>query len=324
MRTCLFAALLALCACASGNTSPPTPLPTLTETVPIDPTHPDRDQVGDLHYLGGIEIRSPDKRVGGFSSLKRQSGRLYAIVDEGDWAIIDPVEQNGRLVGAKVSQMGDLHDANGAVIEGSDKADAESLAPHRGGWLVGFEHRHRIDWYKSLAGRSQPSGLDPIEMFGNLAPNNGVETLATRDGRIFVCAERLPAEGAANCMIVGPHGREPVSIPPPGDGLDPKNAFPVDADWAADGTLYILIRSWSGGTDLRSAIVRRSPDGRLRTLAAFVKPLTVDNYEGLALRQEGGRTFLYMISDDNFKAYNEPAKPETWQRTLLMKFEVTG
>ena len=40
--------------------------------------------------------------------------------------------------------------------------------------------------------------------------------------------------------------------------------------------------------------------------------------------QLGGRTFLYMISDDNFKIYNEPDKPDTWQRTLLMKFEVNG
>ena len=324
MRTILIAALLALSACASTRLAPTPPLATPTVAVPIDPSQLERDRVGELRYLGGVEIKSTDKRVGGFSSLKRQGGRLFAIVDEGDWAIIDPVERNGRLIGAKVAQMGDLHGPNGEVIEGSDKADAESLAPYRGGWLVSFEHRHRIDWYKSLDGRPKPSGLDPVAMFGKLAPNNGVETLATRNGRIFVCAERLPNESGANCMIVGPHGREAVSIPEPGGGLDPRNAFPVDADWAADGTLYILIRSWSGGNDNRVAIVRRSPDGRLRTLAAFVKPLTTDNYEGLALREEGGKTYLYMNSDDNFKIYNTPDKADSWQRTLLMKFEVTG
>src|SRR3569833_1433982 len=99
MRILLVAALLALSACAPTRPAPPPPLPTATEPVPIDPTHPDRDRLGDLRYLGGVEIKSTDKRVGGYSSLKRQGGRLYAIVDEGDWAIIDRIEQNGRLVG---------------------------------------------------------------------------------------------------------------------------------------------------------------------------------------------------------------------------------
>ena len=72
------------------------------------------------------------------------------------------------------------------------------------------------------------------------------------------------------------------------------------------------------------AIVRRAPDGRLTTLASFVKPITTDNYEGLALREDNGRTFLYMISDDNFKVYDKPDDPANWQHTYLMKFEVAG
>ena len=45
----------------------------------------------------------------------------------------------------------------------------------------------------------------------------------------------------------------------------------------------------------------------------LLPPLSVDNFEGLAVREEGGRTFLYIVSDDNFSGS---------QRTLLMKFEV--
>jgi hypothetical protein len=98
----------------------------------------------------------------------------------------------------------------------------------------------------------------------------------------------------------------------------------VDADWGSDGTLYVLMRSWSGGRDNRAAVVARRPDGKSRTLALLVPPIQRDNYEGLAVREEGRRTFLYVISDDNFGEYDDPARPEERQRTLLLKFELVG
>lgn len=64
-------------------------------------------------------------------------------------------------------------------------------------------------------------------------------------------------------------------------------------------------------------IVQVALDGTRRELATLRPPLTVDNFEGLAVREEGAeanrRTFLYIVSDDNFSS---------GQRTLLMKFEV--
>ena len=47
-------------------------------------------------------------------------------------------------------------------------------------------------------------------------------------------------------------------------------------------------------------------------LARFGGSLTVDHYEGLAVRGDDlGRLLVYMISDDNFSGF---------QRTLLMQF----
>ena len=48
-------------------------------------------------------------------------------------------------------------------------------------------------------------------------------------------------------------------------------------------------------------------------IARLAPPLTVDNMEGIAIRREGGRTFVYLISDDNQSKV---------QRTLLLKFEL--
>ena len=38
-----------------------------------------------------------------------------------------------------------------------------------------------------------------------------------------------------------------------------------------------------------------------------------ENYEGAAVSVEGGRTFLWLVADDNFNV---------WQRSLLLQFEL--
>jgi hypothetical protein len=48
-----------------------------------------------------------------------------------------------------------------------------------------------------------------------------------------------------------------------------------------------------------------------KEVASFAPPVTTDNYEALSIGQEGGRTILWIASDDNFLQL---------QRTLLMKF----
>jgi hypothetical protein len=58
------------------------------------------------------------------------------------------------------------------------------------------------------------------------------------------------------------------------------------------------------------------PDRRVsgEVVGAVGVPLTVDNFEGVAVRTgDDGETLIYVISDDNFNPL---------QRTLLMLFEV--
>jgi hypothetical protein len=67
------------------------------------------------------------------------------------------------------------------------------------------------------------------------------------------------------------------------------------------------------------ARVPRDADGKpqgtatVQPLALLAPPLLVDNMEGLAVRTEGNRHFVYLVSDDNFNSV---------QKTLLMKFEI--
>ncbi|MEM8724486.1 MAG: esterase-like activity of phytase family protein, partial [Pseudomonadota bacterium] len=67
------------------------------------------------------------------------------------------------------------------------------------------------------------------------------------------------------------------------------------------------------GDGAGAEIVLDEPGEGRRALITLRPPLTVDNFEGLAVREQAGRTFLYIVSDDNFSLN---------QRSLLMKFEV--
>jgi hypothetical protein len=53
-----------------------------------------------------------------------------------------------------------------------------------------------------------------------------------------------------------------------------------------------------------------------REIARLERPLTIDNFEGIAARRgPAGETWIYLVSDDNYQVL---------QRTLLMKFELIG
>ena len=53
-------------------------------------------------------------------------------------------------------------------------------------------------------------------------------------------------------------------------------------------------------------------------------PLSVDNFEGLGVRQDSsGTTLLYLLSDDNGCSKQAGVIPPRFQRTLLLLFELT-
>src|SRR3546814_10899537 len=53
---------------------------------------------------------------------------------------------------------------------------------------------------------------------------------------------------------------------------------------------------------------------RARTIGRVPVPLA-EHYEGAAVSVEGGRTFLWLVADNNFNV---------WQRSLLLQFELAG
>lgn len=310
MRRLISLVIPVLAACATTGIADERPVQ--SAPVPLDTSDPSRTEVGRLRFLGGLHLTSSDPRFGGYSGLRWSRGRLFAVSDTGSWASFVPVERQDRLVALRAARLGDLHGLRGERLAGKADTDAEALAiDENGGWLVGFERNHRIWRYRSLAGHARLSKLDPIGILGPLSDNSGVEALAGSPAGLLVCAEREPGR-AANCQRVKGGRTTPVmaEAPPPLDGL---GGVPTDAGNTRKGKSYVLFRSYSEADGPGAAIVEMSPRGVSDTVAVFRPPLIVDNMEGLAIREKGGRTFVYLISDDNFSPL---------QRTLLLKFEL--
>ncbi|MEM7780114.1 MAG: esterase-like activity of phytase family protein [Pseudomonadota bacterium] len=285
--------------------------------VPLSEEEPELDRVGDLKYLGGLDIPRMDQNIGGLSGLRwdAESGRLLAITDDARWVWLDLQEDGYRLVGLEQIESGPLLGLNGEPLQGKEQGDSESLTQlGKGAWLIGFERNHRVLLYVALDGAAAETAIDAEATLGPLEENAGLETLVFGTRVELYCVERQAAAARSNCMRAETHSSEPepFSVEPPAE-LSARGGVPTDADVLGDDTLVVLFRSYSPAEGNAAAIATYSPDGTRREIATFLPPLTVDNFEGLAVREEEDRIFLYIVSDDNFSGS---------QRTLLMKFEL--
>lgn len=279
-------------------------------------------EVGELVFRGGVEI-APDKAgIGGISGLEWHDGQLHAVSDDGRWLILTPEDVAGRLVDVSAVTIGDLRDVNGGKLGSKTRGDAEAITRLASGeWLVAFEQEHRIGRYAALGEAAVGSEDGAAALLAGAEANGGIETLASYPGGLLACGEWVdPAR--PNCLRITPQGAQSFPLPAP-EGIAEVGGVPTDAACGANGTCYVLFRSYITGQGNRAAILALAPDGAVSTLAVLAPPLTLDNFEGLALREELGRTFFYLVSDDNFR--NCDTRPgDGCQRTLLMKFELKG
>lgn len=122
--------------------------------MPLDRNDPGRDAIGELAYLGGVQVQSEAGTFGGYSGLRLlPDGRLLAISDRGHWLAFRAVERQGRLVGVSEAVQGPLLDETGRPLA-YPHFDAEALEvveTAAGGLeiLIAFELHHRIWRYAS-------------------------------------------------------------------------------------------------------------------------------------------------------------------------------
>ena len=85
-----------------------------------------------------------------------------------------------------------------------------------------------------------------------------MEALAGDERSLFLCAERVFDFALPNCMRQSGGIITPASVRPP-DAIAALGGVPTDADRGADGTTYVLFRSYSPADGSGAAIVAFDP-----------------------------------------------------------------
>ena len=83
-----------------------------------------------------------------------------------------------------------------------------------------------------------------------------------------------------NCLRITDGGTQAFHLAAP-EGIAAAGGVPTDAACKADGTCYVLFRSFAKGEGNRAAIVALGPDNTATPLAVLAPPLRLDNFEGL-------------------------------------------
>lgn len=288
------------------------------ERVALDPSDPARRSLGALTYLGGVSLDSPDPAFGGFSALHVAGDRFTMLSDGGGIARFR-MDARGRVSGAHYA---DLPAGPGGLWDKRDR-DSEALAvdPATGRIWVAFERWNAIWRYAPGFARAEGQ-IRPAEMAG-WSRNGGPESLVRRaDGSFVVLSEsHFAADGS------GSSGRVFLGDPVAGArsyGFHlraPRGWLASDAAELPDGRMLVLLRRFAlaeRGFASRLLLIDRGairPGAvvRGRVIATLRRPLIHDNFEGIAVGREGGRTIVWLLSDDNQLFL---------QRTLLLKFRL--
>lgn len=295
-------------------------LPLTATPVPLAPRDPAVRDAGRLRYLGGVELQSTMETFGGLSGLAAgRDGWLLSVSDTGNWVAFRTVEKHGRLVGVTDGVIAPLLDETGSAAIVKKAGDAEAVVWEADGTaLVSFEQDHRIAVYPRIDParqgtlRSRATRVIRTPAASGWPDNGGGEALARlSDGALLWFAEDgQDAEGRSPVLRIAPDGAVSPLLykAPPG-------FRPTDAVEVTPGQVLIVNRRFTPIEGMSAVITRASvgPVMQGEVIARLVPPLTTDNMEGIAVVRAGGRTFVYLASDNNFAGY---------QRTLLLKFEL--
>lgn len=291
--------------------------------VALEPGNPGVARVGRLAFLNGFELSSDHPRFGGLSglSVSPDGKRLRAVSDRGYWVMAALThDSEDRLIALDSWRGAPLLTPAGKPT-GLYEHDAEGLArDSRGSFLVSFEGKHRI-WHYPTELNAPPKRVATPRDLRRAPVNGGLEGITVlSDGAILGITEKQANRDGSlkGWFMKARHAREFAYVP--ADGYSPTGVA------AAPGGDVLLLERSFGLLRMRVRIVRlpqerlrearRKPGTRVRgeVMADLQRPLSVDNFEGLALRRDrAGRVLLYVVSDNNFLPL---------QRTLLLQFRV--
>ena len=288
----------------------------------LDPADPARRRLGQLTWLGGVQLTSSNPAFGGFSSM-HVAGDHFTLLSDGGNIVRFRMDSRWRL-----SERGfaELPAGPGAGWLKEDR-DSESMTvdPATGESWVGFEAANAIWRYAPGFTRAEVHSAPPA--MADWPLNEGPEAMTRLpDGGFIVIAETRPwhrggkkGKGRAAIRFSG----DPAEHPRAGflfSYLPPKGYDPSDMAVLPDGRLLVLNRQFRVPFEFAAKLVVIDPaairPGALvqgREIATLARPLIHDNFEGLGITREGGATIIWVCSDDN---------QFVLQRSLLLKFRL--
>jgi hypothetical protein len=285
------------------------------------------DRHGPLTFLGGLEILSGNRNLGGLSGLivSDDGARMLAITDNALWVEGNIVsDAGGRPTNLRDVRISPMIGPNGIPLLDQNRGDTEAVTLDRraGKLLVSVERVHEIysfPWPFDGEARGQRVSL-PAEI-GNLRSNKGMEAIAAAStgplaGTLVIIAERGHDNAAdmPGFLIGGPR---------PGTFTVAREASYDATDLAMlpNGDALLLERRFTlrHGIGMRLRLLPASelvPGGRAVGTVLIEGGFTdqIDNMEGLAVHRDAeGNTVLTVVSDDNRSIL---------QRTLLLRFRL--
>jgi hypothetical protein len=279
-----------------------------------------RTEFDGLILLGAFELRSSHPHFGGVSGLSiGADGGLYAVSDRGYWLSARMRHDNeGALVDLLDWQIKPILTPERTPTDGL-LTDAEALArAPDGSFIVGFEQTHRL-WRYLPPPMTFDSPAQPIPAPRDLAKaprNGGLECVAVLpNGEVFTIAEELQnKDGSFKGWLIDDQQTVELSYLP-SDGFRASDcaALPNGDVIVLERQLSIFLAFSARLKLVRAASIRPHAVLNGEDLLRLDPPLRLDNFEGVAVREDAAGTLIYLISDNNFQPF---------QSTLLLQFRL--
>lgn len=272
---------------------------------------------GALHFVRGWQLTSPHSRFGGFSAVARIGPDGLLLVGDNGYATRLKLERSGRLALVRIAAL--------PVPDGwpdrKSMLDAESLFvdPDAGTLWIGLERINQLWRFDDAATRLE-ARFAPAAM-RDWPQGRGPEAMVRlADGRVVIFAEGGRRDPRSNRAVVFAGDPGTVTTPPLRFHYDSEGKGAVsDAAPLPDGRILLVHRDVGWNPVFTSTIAIADPadiehGGGLRSQNIGVVPRALaDNFEGAAVEVADGRTYLWLVSDDNF---------QRWQRSLLVQFDL--
>ncbi len=316
MRRLFFAALIFLAVGPVPGAVMRFPKDDITQAASARPLVFPPATTGTMRFVRGWHLVSPHSRFGGFSALARTAPGQFLLVGDNGYSTRLSLDSRGAVSSARIRALPTI---NGRpALKSMADTEAMFVDAKNGKIWIALEMVDQI-WRLD-------ADLSQIESRHKLPEprwpkNRGPEAMARlADGRTVIFSENADDD---------PRGREALIYTgdPAAPGPAPIRFFydsagrglVSDAAALPDGRVLLVHRRLGFGPAFTTTIAIVDPADiekdavvRSRTIGRVPRPLA-ENYEGAAISVEEGRTWLWLVADDNFNV---------WQRSLLLQFEL--